>query len=176
MDPRHRNRPTPSRLPTGYERGGPVILFLGGPSSKFNYQTRLSQFVKYSNIFQATFLLLEHRFYGISVPAGGDAPFSASNLEYLTVEQALLDTQAFVEAFQAEQMPDGTKWILAGEADSASLAAWCVRGGICAVPQDAAAAAAARRQTTTSCCFLICLPFPAFPGRAKELPRTLLLA
>jgi hypothetical protein len=100
-----------------------VVLFLAGPSSKFNYQTRLSQFVKFATIFQCTFLLLEHRFYGISLPTGS-APFSTSNLKYLTVEQALLDAQAFATAFQAQYMPAGTKWILAGEAYSASLAAW----------------------------------------------------
>ena len=40
------------------------------------------------------------------------------------MEQALLDVQAFVSFFQNSYMPQGTKWILAGEADSASLAAW----------------------------------------------------
>ena len=108
---------------TGYERGGPVVLFLGGPSSKFNYQTRLSQFVKYATIFQCTFLLLEHRFYGISLPES-ESPFSNSNLKYLTVDQALLDVDNFVSAFQEAYMPEGTKWILAGEAYGASLAAW----------------------------------------------------
>eukprot|EP00750_Incisomonas_marina_P000490 INCI10395.3.p1 GENE.INCI10395.3~~INCI10395.3.p1 ORF type:complete len:436 (-),score=86.58 INCI10395.3:108-1415(-) len=108
---------------TGYERGGPVVLFLGGPSSKFNYQTRLSEFVKYATIFKCTFLLLEHRFYGSSLPAG-DEPFSVDKLQYLSVDQALADVEAFATEFQNQHMPDDTKWIIAGAADSASLAAW----------------------------------------------------
>ena len=96
---------------------------MAGPSAKFNYQTRLSQFVKYATIFKCTFLLLEHRFYGISVPDSAE-PFAVDKLKHLAVDQALLDVQAFATAFQKEYMPEGTKWILAGEADSASLAAW----------------------------------------------------
>ena len=122
---------------TNYERGGPVVLFVGGPSSKFNFQTRLSQFVKYCFMTKATFILLEHRFYGVSLPQSlpqstgtasneeeAEGPFSAELLQYLTVENALADIQSFATYFQEAYMPAGTPWFLAGEAYGASLAAW----------------------------------------------------
>ena len=115
---------------TGYERGGPVVLFVGGESSKYNYQTRLSQFVKYCFMTKATFVELEHRFYGASVPdfssssSSSVEPFSVQNLQYLTVEQALDDIHAFAQYFQNKYMPAGTKWFIAGEGYGGSLAAW----------------------------------------------------
>ncbi len=101
-----------------------MVLFLAGPSSKYNFQTRLSQFVKYSFMTHATFILLEHRFYGESLPEGNGGPFSAANLLYLTVDQALADVAEFVDYFQAAFMPEGTPWFVTGDAYSASLAAW----------------------------------------------------
>ena len=108
---------------TGYEPGGPVVLFLGGAASMYNFQTRLSFFVHNSHVLESAFVLLEHRFYGDSVPSETDA-LSVENLAYLTVDQVLADVESAIDELSHKHFPADTVFVLVGEAYSASLAAW----------------------------------------------------
>lgn len=65
---------------------------------------------------------VEHRFYGDSVPNGN---VDASNLKYLTVDQALADYAAFIDWYSAEaKLPEGTKWFAFGGSYPGALASW----------------------------------------------------
>ena len=70
------------------------------------------------------FVVLEHRFYGESNPAGD---YSASSLKLLSSEQALADAANFRAQFNAQLEAKGARpgpWIVVGCSYSAGLAAW----------------------------------------------------
>ena len=66
------------------------------------------------------FVLLEHRYYGESMPT---ANLSVDNLKYLTSEQALEDIAHFVKYFIKNMSLENSKWIAFGGSYPGSLAA-----------------------------------------------------
>ncbi len=69
--------------------------------------------------FTGLVIAVEHRFYGESVPKDG----LSSKLEFLTVEQALADLVAIINAYN-EKDP-GRKWIACGGSYSGALVGTC---------------------------------------------------
>jgi len=70
----------------------------------------------------ALLVVVEHRFYGDSIPNGS---MNSSNLKLLTVDQALADYAAFIDWYSAEErLPKGTKWFIFGGSYPGALASW----------------------------------------------------
>lgn len=70
-------------------------------------------------------LVLEHRFYGESLPFGKES-FSIENMVYLNSEQALRDLAHFIEVIKAEKRYGITNnpWISVGGSYPGALSAW----------------------------------------------------
>lgn len=71
--------------------------------------------------YSALLISLEHRFYGVSIPT---EDVSTKNLFYLTVEQALADTAAFIDYYNAEKGTKGHSWFTFGGSYPGGLSAW----------------------------------------------------
>lgn len=78
-----------------YKAGGPVFLLDGGETSGTDRLPYLSTGVaaKLANATGGLCLVLEHRYYGASIPV---ANFSTDSLRWLTNEQALTDSANFM--------------------------------------------------------------------------------
>ncbi|CAG2114261.1 unnamed protein product, partial [Medioppia subpectinata] len=66
-------------------------------------------------------VVLEHRYYGKSVPT---PDLSTQNLKYLTVELALKDTEQFALYLTKKLSLEGSKWVVFGGSYAGNLAAW----------------------------------------------------
>ena len=104
--------------------GGPVFLSLGGegPESPAAVSGR-SGLSYYASVFGAMMVAAEHRYYGESVPEGGNV--STASLQFLTSQQALADFAALIANLtDALSLPSGTPWVSFGGSYSGSLSAW----------------------------------------------------
>lgn len=74
---------------------------------------------------QGLVLVLEHRFYGDSLPFGKDS-FSIENMALLNSEQALRDLAHFIEVMKKENKYGITNnpWISVGGSYPGALSAW----------------------------------------------------
>lgn len=109
---------------TGYQPGGPVVVVLTGASSLAANHAAVSFFVSACHALDAACVIVEHRFYGMSVP---EAPaFTDEKLAQLTIHEALLDIDAVIHQLQSTQFPDGTHFAVVGAGFGASLASWFV--------------------------------------------------
>merc|ERR1719408_972237 len=79
-----------------------------------------AQMFVWAEEFRATYILLEHRYYGASSPT---ADHSAGNLRYLSSRQALADAAHFVRAQQAQDRA-GRPWVIFGCSYSGCLSGW----------------------------------------------------
>ncbi|XP_054156701.1 uncharacterized protein LOC128955089 [Oppia nitens] len=105
-----------------YKTGGPVFLMLDGEAEGTDYFATAGAMARYAQRFGALAVELEHRFYGQSIPT---EDLSVDNLRYLTVEQALKDTDEFIRYLNGKLSLNSTsKWIVFGGSYSGSLAAW----------------------------------------------------
>lgn len=70
-------------------------------------------------------IILEHRFYGESLPFGNDT-FKLPNMKLLTSEQALSDTAYFISMVNKNKMHgiDKNPWITVGGSYPGALSAW----------------------------------------------------
>jgi len=75
--------------------------------------------------FKGLVLVLEHRFYGKSLPFGKDS-FSLKNMALLNSEQALSDLAYFIQKINAYKMyhVDNNPWITVGGSYAGALSAW----------------------------------------------------
>lgn len=109
---------------TLYKAGSPLFFSLGGegPESPAAVSSR-SGLAWYAAQFSALMVAAEHRYYGDSVPNGGDV--SVSSLQFLTSEQALADYATLITNLTTTlQLPANTPVIAIGGSYSGSLSAW----------------------------------------------------
>lgn len=104
----------------------PVWFILGGegPTSAAYVS---GKFIanKYAEQYGGLVVVLEHRFYGESLPGGVNGPTPATMLKYLSSQQALADTATFHAYFsQQYNLTSGSQWIVFGGSYSGSLSAW----------------------------------------------------
>ena len=107
-----------------WSAGGPVFLSLGGegPESPAAVSGR-SGLSYYASVFGAMLVAAEHRYYGESVPDGGNV--SSASLRFLTSQQALADFAALITNLtDSLSLPPGTSWVSFGGSYSGSLSAW----------------------------------------------------
>ena len=114
-----------------YRPGGPIIFFDGGEGgitpqtvAVFGQElVGLSAPVDLARRFNGMALVVEHRYYGESVPDHGPHPLGEDFYRYLSTEQALEDVVFFAEHFmphnysleqQQAMHPTRTPWIFVG--------------------------------------------------------------
>jgi len=73
----------------------------------------------------AIIIILEHRFYGESLPFGKDS-FRLDNMKLLSSEQALRDIAHFIQYVKGNQLFGITNepWVIAGGSYAGGLVAW----------------------------------------------------
>ncbi|WRT69169.1 uncharacterized protein IL334_006153 [Kwoniella shivajii] len=116
-----------------YKDGGPVFLLDGGETSGQDRVPFLEKGILQilSNATGGIGIVLEHRYYGDSVPVSS---FSTDDLRFLNNKEALEDSAYFIEHFKAPQSvlslssddalhPDNTAWIYYGGSYAGARAA-----------------------------------------------------
>lgn len=100
-----------------------AVLYIGGESDGFGKPGPNSTIFGYAKQLQASFFVLEHRFFGGSQPFKN--AMTTDNLKYLTVEQAVDDLGYFQEwAMKHYNLPSACKWLLIGGSYPGLLAAY----------------------------------------------------
>ncbi|VEN34992.1 unnamed protein product, partial [Callosobruchus maculatus] len=99
-----------------------AFLFIDGESESSEDFIKSGEWVESAKKFNASLFLLEHRYFGKSIPT---EDLSTENLKYLTVDQALADTANFIEGIKTQyKLAPDVKWIVFGCSYSGSLVAW----------------------------------------------------
>ncbi|KAI7903368.1 peptidase S28, partial [Cokeromyces recurvatus] len=112
-----------------YKPGGPVILYNAGEvaADERSLYVLNSTMLELARNLNGILIVMEHRFYGLSMPA---LDFSTEALATLNTEQALEDMASFIRDLKlpnlnAELPPaPTTKYIVYGGSYSGNLAAW----------------------------------------------------
>jgi len=107
-----------------YKQGGPVFLYICGEYTCPGVNKDRLYPVQLAQQHNALFLVLEHRFYGLSQPFGD---LKTANLAYLTVDQALEDLAYFIQWFKTSGgygINNDNKWITIGGSYPGAMSAW----------------------------------------------------
>lgn len=117
-----------------YQPGGPIFLFDMGEANASAHalaalQNDLSPLRQMTRQFNGMGIVLEHRYYGGSLPGHPlTVNTDQAELQYLTVEQALEDVAYFARNFTRKNhtnlTPDKTPWVFVGASYSGARAAW----------------------------------------------------
>lgn len=107
-----------------HKPGGPIFFYFGNEGGIEDFYNNSGAMFQYGPSFDALLVFLEHRYYGTSQPFP-----NRENLRYLTIEQALADTTAFLSnkrtVFNNYCADSGScKVILFGGSYGGMLAAW----------------------------------------------------
>ncbi|XP_073940930.1 thymus-specific serine protease [Castor canadensis] len=103
-------------------RDGPVFLHLGGEGSLGPDSVMTGHPAALAPAWGALVISLEHRFYGLSVPAGG---LGMAQLQYLSSRHALADVvSARLALSRLFNVSSSSSWICFGGSYAGSLAAW----------------------------------------------------
>ncbi len=104
---------------------GPVYLFICGEYTCSGVPKARQWVILLAEQTHGLILIVEHRFYGESMPFGADS-LSLSNMKYLTVEQALRDLSYFIQVVEAKQMYNvkNNPWITVGGSYPGAMSAW----------------------------------------------------
>lgn len=101
---------------------GPVFLHLGGESSLGPGSVMKGHPAALAPTWGALVIGLEHRFYGLSVPAGG---LNIVQLRFLSSRHALADVaSARLALSRVFNVSSSSPWICFGGSYAGSLAAW----------------------------------------------------
>eukprot|EP00466_Bigelowiella_natans_P011168 jgi/Bigna1/72016/fgenesh1_pg.18_\ len=103
---------------TTEDRSGPLLVYFGNEGKIEDFYNASGAIFEIAQELKAMVVFVEHRYYGQSLPFG-NASFSAQNLVYLTVEQALADMAVFLS-----QTPTLFQSVLFGGSYGGMLAAW----------------------------------------------------
>ncbi|ORX44014.1 hypothetical protein DM01DRAFT_81328 [Hesseltinella vesiculosa] len=113
-----------------YKPNGPVIFYNAGEvdadqTGRSNYVVNSSMALLAREL-NGVVIVLEHRFYGQSMPA---PDFSTENLKTLTIQNSMEDMVNVIKTFQIPTLgrtlpPPETRWIVYGGSYSGNLAAW----------------------------------------------------
>jgi serine protease 16 len=103
--------------------GVPTFIFLGGEAALQFFEFQEVSALHWAAAVKARYIALEHRYYGVSMPT---PDWSTTPLvQLLSVEQALADAAAFIEAMVAQDTAKRYgKWVVFGCSYSGSLSAW----------------------------------------------------
>ncbi|XP_053690988.1 putative serine protease K12H4.7 [Sabethes cyaneus] len=105
-----------------YQAGGPIFIFLGGHWPLEQYFIEHGHFHDIANYENAWLFTNEHRYYGDSVPT---EDLSVENLQFLTVEQALVDVAEWIIHLRRNVVRDEqARVILAGTGYAGAIATW----------------------------------------------------
>ncbi|CEF64503.1 Peptidase S28 family-containing protein [Strongyloides ratti] len=107
-----------------YVDGGPIFLMIGDSTSDSNewIENEDSEWMKLAKENHAMVFLLEHRYYGASLPVKN---MSTDNMILLSSRQAIEDVGYFIKSInQINNYSNNTKWIVFGGSYSGALAAW----------------------------------------------------
>ncbi|KAL9539095.1 hypothetical protein PS6_011343 [Mucor atramentarius] len=115
-----------------YKPGGPVILYNAGetPADGRSYYVVNSTMAELAKNLNGIVIVMEHRFYGKSMPGPETQTFSADYLSTLNTKQALEDIASFITDLKLPnldvELPPApeTKYIVYGGSYSGSLSAW----------------------------------------------------
>jgi serine protease 16 len=100
-----------------------AVLYIGGESDGFRRPCCRSTIFSFVKELNASFFMLEHRYYGESQPFPGQ--MTTENLKYNTVEQAVDDLAYFRDwAITHYKLPKECKWLLIGGSYPGLLAAY----------------------------------------------------
>jgi pimeloyl-ACP methyl ester carboxylesterase len=102
--------------------GYPVFVVLGG-EGPLSPRELTGRFIinEYAARFKALMVSVEHRFYGLSVPAGG---LTLANLKLLTSRQAVTDYAQFIDFILGSYNTTASRVVTFGGSYSGSLSAW----------------------------------------------------
>ncbi|CAG2100981.1 unnamed protein product [Medioppia subpectinata] len=107
---------------SNHKTGGPVFLMIGGEGMAFPALVSNATYMgEMAKKYGALAVLLEHRYYGKSIPT---PDLSTQNLKYLSSEMALKDTQQFALYLSKKLSLEGNKWVVFGGSYAGNLAAW----------------------------------------------------
>ncbi|CAO3668619.1 unnamed protein product [Rhizopus microsporus] len=112
-----------------YHPGGPVIIYNAGETAadERSFYVTNSSMAELAKRLQGIIVVMEHRFYGLSLP---NSELTAKTLETLTTAQALEDIASFIRELKIPNfdidLPPApeTKYIVYGGSYSGNLAAW----------------------------------------------------
>ncbi|KAK6526043.1 hypothetical protein TWF281_011083 [Arthrobotrys megalospora] len=126
-----------------YKPGGPIFLYNSGEMDLTDYAgvwLNNSQILKYQREFEGLGIVLQHRYYGLSIPSWALVPGSkriaSEGFEYLTTDQALDDMKYFADRFNytsprapanIDKTPKGAPWIVIGTSYGGNLASFLRR-------------------------------------------------
>ncbi|XP_046564360.1 putative serine protease F56F10.1 [Haliotis rubra] len=103
-----------------YKPGGPAFLTIGGEGA-LGVFVQEGAWMDYLQSYHAIGFAVEHRYYGDSRPT---SDLRTSNLQYLTVEQALEDVANFIVVATKEHNLSDTKWVTFGGSYAGLLSAY----------------------------------------------------
>ncbi|XP_055545772.1 putative serine protease K12H4.7 [Wyeomyia smithii] len=105
-----------------YQPGGPIFIFLGGNWPLGQYYIEHGHFHDIASYEHGWLFTNEHRYYGDSVPT---EDLSVENLQFLTVEQALVDVAEWIVHLRQNVVQDeNARVILAGTGYAGAVATW----------------------------------------------------
>ncbi|CAG2113212.1 unnamed protein product, partial [Medioppia subpectinata] len=105
-----------------YKTGGPVFLMISGEDEVSSiWLTNATYMGELAQKYGALAVILEHRYYGRSVPT---PDLSTQNLKYLTTQLALKDLEQFALYLTKKLSLEGNKWVAFGGSYPGALAAW----------------------------------------------------
>jgi pimeloyl-ACP methyl ester carboxylesterase len=103
----------------------PVFLYLGNEGPIESFYNASGGIFELAESLSAAVVFIEHRYYGESLPFGDDDSFTPSNLQYLTIEQALADYSLFISSLPSLLPPsDYLPPVIWGGSYGGMLAAW----------------------------------------------------
>lgn len=104
---------------------GPVYLFICGEYTCPGIPAARKWIILLAQQTQGLILVLEHRYYGESMPYG-NASLQFEKMKLLTVEQALKDLAYFIMTVEAKHLHgvDKNPWITVGGSYPGAMAAW----------------------------------------------------
>ncbi|XP_001659436.2 putative serine protease K12H4.7 [Aedes aegypti] len=105
-----------------YRPGGPIFIFVGGNWPLDQYYIEHGHFHDIANYENAWMFANEHRYYGHSFPVPN---LSVENLQYLTVEQAMVDLAELIYHVRHNVVrDDDARVILLGTGYAGAIATW----------------------------------------------------
>lgn len=107
----------------------PVLFYCGNEAPLPLFYNASGAIFEHAAALRAHVVVVEHRYYGESLPFGPNASFAGDGLRYLSIEHALADYSAFIEALPTILGCAGASYsrcrvILFGGSYGGMLAAW----------------------------------------------------
>ena len=106
-------------------KNGPVFMYLYGQAACQGIDQKRKWILTLAQKTKGLILILEHRFYGESLPFGSFS-FKIENMRILTTTQALSDIANFIESVKSSNLHNvgQNPWIIVGGSYAGALSAW----------------------------------------------------